>query len=235
MEFLLSAFPNLFRIIIVVVSVLFISSCAPLPEYARPKFYTHPDTAKAWETGFSYRDLKIDDFKAKTLPPDYQQYHQSINARSCLSIRPSRLTNAQISKVPYYGNLLYVGNFTHISFEAVFIPSCSWWNQAVSEKKIDYVLQHEQIHFALAELTARRVTVELTRKMQDYTAVGGADVEVKEDLMKVLLDSAHEMIESDLKTHTDFDEDTSMFFDQDEQNSWFNQIEKQLSVETVSR
>jgi len=235
MVFLFSAFTPLVRRGIGLVCVLFISSCAPLPDYARPQFYTHPDTAGAGVTGFSYRDLEIDDFKAGTLPADYQQYRNSINARSCLSIRPSRITSAQISRVHYYGNLIYVGSFTDISFEALFIPSCSWWNHAVSEKKTDYVLQHEQIHFALAELTARKVTHELTKKMQDYTAVGGADAEVKEELMKVLLDSAHEMIASDLNVHTDFDEDTSMFFDQDEQNSWFNQIEKRLALETASR
>ncbi len=235
MYLFLSTLTSLVRCTICLVCILFISSCAPLPDYARPKFYTHPETAEAGATGFTYRDLEIGDFKARALPPDYQQYHDSINARSCLSIRPSGITNAQISRVPYYGNLIYVGSFTHISFEALFIPSCSWWNHTVSENKMDYVLQHEQIHFAIAELTARKVTREITKKMQDFTAVGGADAEVKDELMKVLLDSAHELIASDLKVHTDFDEDTSMFFDQDEQNSWFNRIGKRLALETVSR
>ncbi len=235
MDFLISAFTPLVRRGLGLVCVLFISSCAPLPDYARPKFYSHPETAEAGATGFTYRVLQTADFKAPALPPDYQQYRDSINARSCLSIRPSGITNAQISRVPYYGNLISVGTFTQISFEALFIPSCSWWNHALSEKKTGYVLQHEQIHFAIAELTARRVTRELTKKMQGYTAVGGADAEVRDELMKVLLDSAHEIIAADLKVHTDFDEDTSMFFDQDEQNSWFNQIEKRLALETVSR
>lgn len=230
-----SAFSRQFVIAGALISLLFLPSCAQLPDYARPQFYTHPETENAGASGFRYRNLTIEDFEAKSLPPDYQQYHTSINARSCLSVRPSRTTNAQISTVSYYGNLLYVGNFTDVSFEALFIPSCSWWNQNVSQEKIDYVLQHEQIHFAISELTARKVTRELNIKMKDYTAVGGTHAEVKEELMKVLLDSAHEMLESDLEIHTDFDEDTSMFYDQDEQNQWFNQIGKQLNVETASR
>ena len=233
--FRLSVFSRQVFIAGALVSVLFLPSCAQLPDYARPKFYTHPETENVGAPGFRYRDLMIEDFEAKSLPPDYQQYHTSINARSCLSVRPARSTNAQISTVSYYGNLLYVGNFTDVSFEALFIPSCSWWNQNISQEKIDYVLQHEQIHFAISELTARKVTRELNIKMMDYTAVGGTHAEVKEELMKVLLDSAHEMLESDLEIHTDFDEDTSIFFDQDEQNSWFNQIGKQLNVETASR
>jgi len=233
--FRLSACSRPVFIAIALISLLFFPSCAQLPDYARPQFYTHPETENAGASGFRYRDLTIEDFEAKSLPPDYQQYHTSINARSCLSVRPSRSTNAQISTVSYYGNLLYVGNFTDVSFEALFIPSCSWWNQNVSQEKIDYVLQHEQIHFAISELTARKVTRELNIKMKDYTAVGGTHAEVKEELMKALLESAHEMLESELEIHTDFDEDTSMFYDQDEQNSWFNKIGKQLKVETASR
>ena len=168
--------------------------------------------------------LSIDDFKAEMLPPDVQQYHESINARSCLTIRPSDNTSARIGEVSYYGSPIWVGQFRHISFEALFIPSCSWWNEKVSQKKIDYVLQHEQIHFAIAELSARRATTELGMKMKEYTAVGGTHTEVAEELNRVLLDSVHQLLESDLEIHTEFDEDTSMFFDQDRQTSWYEKL-----------
>ncbi len=206
-----------------------ISSCAPLPEYARPQFYNSPST---WtdddNTGFGYRELVIEDFQAEELPPDFIQYQASINARSCLTIRPSSSTNARISEVSYYGNPLVVGNFTHISFEALFIPSCSWWNDTVSREKIDYVLQHEQVHFMIAELSARRATSELESRMVGYTAVGGTRTEVAEELNRVLQDSVHELLEIELEVHTDFDEDTSMFFDQDRQNFWYEKLAREL-------
>lgn len=214
---------------VVFICSLLLASCAPLPEYARPQFYSHSGIATETDSsGFRYRDLAIADFKAVMLPPDVQQYHESINARSCLTIRPSSTTSAQIGELSYYGNPLWIGQFKHISFEAIFIPSCSWWNLNVSQKKIDYVLQHEQIHFAIAELSARKATSELRMKMKDYTAVGGTHAEVAEELNRVLLDSVHELLESDLEIHTEFDEDTSMFFDQDQQNSWYNKLEQQL-------
>ena len=179
-------------------------------------------------SGFRYRTLSIDDFKAARLPPDVEQYRESINARSCLTIRPADSTSAQIDAVAYYGNPLWIGQFKQVSFEALFIPSCSWWNENVSEKKIDYVLQHEQIHFAIAELTARKATSELGAKMKEYTALGGTRTEVAEELSRVLLDSVHEFMESGLEIHTEFDEDTSMFFDQDQQNSWYIRLTHQL-------
>ncbi len=210
---------------VVFICSLLVVSCAPLPEYARPKFYSHSDIVTDTDhSGFGYRLLAIDDFQAEMLPPDVQQYHESINARSCLTIRPSNNTSARIGEVSYYGSPIWVGQFRHISFEALFIPSCSWWNEKVSQKKIDYVLQHEQIHFAIAELSARRATTELGMKMKDYTAVGGTHTEVAEELNRVLLDSVHQLLESDLEIHTEFDEDTSMFFDQDRQTSWYEKL-----------
>ncbi len=213
---------------------LLFSSCAQLPEYAQPRFHTSPDALSTVTSGFRYRELTVEDFKAESLPADYQQYHDSINARSCLSIRPTNSTNAQISKVPYYGNTLYVGNFNHISFEALFVPSCSWWNPNVAGSKRAYVLQHEQIHFAISELTARRVTNELAAKMKDYTAIGGTDVEVRDDLMKVLMDSVHEIVGSELEIHTDFDEDTSLFFDEEKQEDWLAEMENRLKPSDIS-
>lgn len=213
------------------ICALLFASCVPLPEYARPQFYKHLGTVEdADSSGFRYRALAIGDFKAKTLPADFQQYHESINARSCLTIRPSSLTSAQISEVSYYGNLLYVGHFNAISFEALFIPSCSWWSDAVAESKIDYVLQHEQIHFAIAEVSARRATREIKEKMKDYSAVGGTRAEVAEELNRALMDAVHELLASDLEIHTQFDEDTSMFFDQDRQNGWYNKLLQQLDT-----
>jgi len=95
------------------------------------------------------------------------------------------------------------------------------------------VLQHEQIHFAIGELTARKVTKELRKTMNDYTALGGSQSEVGETLMKTLVDSAHVIIESDLDTHTEFDEDTSMFVDKDKQNSWFVKVNSLLDAENT--
>ena len=214
-----------------VLGFFLISSCAPLPEYARPQFYNSPTT---WtdddHSGFSYRELVIEDFQAEELPPDFIRYQASINARSCLTIRPSSSTNARISEMTYYGNPLYVGNFTHISFEALFIPSCSWWNHSVPREKRDYVLQHEQVHFMIAELSARRATSELGSEIADYTAVGGTRAEVAEELNRVLQNSVHELLESELEVHTDFDEDTSMFFDQDRQNFWYEKLTMELDA-----
>ena len=215
--------------LVVIISTLWIGSCSQLPDYARPRFYDGEQANTGASEGFNYRSLSIEDFQAAELPSEDRRYHGSINARSCINIRPANATKAYISKTSYYGSDLYVGTFTHIEYEALFIPSCSWWNQKIPPKRIDYVLQHEQIHFAIGELTARKVTRVVNEEIKNYTAVGSSKADVTEELMKTLRDAAHKIIETELAVHTAFDEETSMYVDRNAQQRWFTRISKELN------
>jgi hypothetical protein len=57
-----------------------------------------------------------------------------------------------------FGQSYFFGRIDHLAFEAVMIPERSWWNPAIQANMTGYVLQHEQIHFALTELAARKLT-----------------------------------------------------------------------------
>jgi hypothetical protein len=63
----------------------------------------------------------------------------------------------RITQGYYESQSFYVGSIPQITFEAMFMPTCSWWHPEVPEGLKAYVLQHEQIHFALAELAARNL------------------------------------------------------------------------------
>ena len=214
-----------------IICTLWVGSCTQLPDYARPRFYEGAEVSTEANAGFNYRSLTIEDFQATELPSEDRRYHGSINARSCINIRPSNATKAHISKTSYYGSDLYVGTFNHIAYEALFIPSCSWWNPNIPAKRFDYVLQHEQIHFAIGELTARKVTQVVNEEVKNYTAIGSSRADVTEELMKTLRDTAHRIIESELDVHTAFDKDTSMFVDRDAQQRWFTKISQELNAD----
>ena len=216
-------------LLLATISTLWIASCSQLPDYARPRFYDGEEVSTGVSAGFNYRRLSIEDFQAAELPSEDQRYHGFINARSCINIRPANATKAYISKTSYYGSDLYVGTFTHIEYEALFIPSCSWWNPKIPAKRIDYVLQHEQIHFAIGELTARKVTQAVNEEIKNFTAIGSSQADVTEELMKTLRDAAHKIIESELAVHTSFDKETSMFVDRNAQQRWFTRISKELN------
>jgi len=208
-----------------------LAACAQLPDYARPRFHVPENGVAASRDGFTYRPLAIEDFQAASLPPEYSEYDHHINAHSCISIRPRRDTKIRITQGAYETQSFYVGSIPQITFEALFVPACSWWNPEVPERRIAYVLEHEQIHFALAEIAARKLTRDAREELQDYLAVNNSYQEVQEELKTKIKDMAHAAMESGFEEHTDFDEDTSLYHDPRAQRWWLQEVEARLEEE----
>jgi hypothetical protein len=211
--------------------VLLFAGCAQLPEYARPQFYRPENDSISSKTGFGYRQLVMSDFQAPSVADSSEAQHKHIYARSCLTIRPSQKTRITIFQTAYQGQSLFVGKIPEAEFEALFIPECSWWNPQVPAQKTAYVLEHEQIHFALAELAARRLTRQADKALSDFVALGNNHQEAQQEIAEKLQDMAYRVMESGLEEHTDFDENTSLFHDPEEQQSWKEQVERRLSEE----
>lgn len=209
------------------------ASCARLPDYARPQFHV-PDNAEAISRdSFVYRDLTIADFRAPDLPPAYSRHHHRINAHSCISIRPAEGMQARISPGAHDGHLFFMGRLLQVRFEAVFVPGCSWWRADIPEEQQAYVLQHEQIHFALAELAARRLTREARKELADYLAVGDSQAAVKEELSDKIQAMARGAMEASFEEHMDFDEETSLTYDPDAQRRWMEEATRRLAPTTA--
>jgi len=219
------------RRLLVLLLAGFLAGCAQLPEYARPQFHDPGEGSTIGRDGFGYRLLKIDDFKAPSLPPEFSQYNHHINAHSCISIRPVAGTQALITQGISGGQPFYAGSLPQVSFEAIFVPTCSWWNPEVKQKRKAYILQHEQIHFALAELAARRLTRDAREELRDYLAVDSSYRAVQEELSQKLQDLAHDAMEASFGEHTDFDEDTSLHYDPRAQRRWLEEVEERLAEE----
>jgi hypothetical protein len=211
----------------------FIAGCAQLPEYAQPRFHDPGEGVAVSREGFRYRPLTIEDFQAEALPPEYSQYNHHINAHSCISIRPAEDSKVRITQGVYGEKMFYVGSLSQIRFEAVFVPACSWWNPEVPENRKAYVLQHEQIHFALAELAARKLTREAREELKDFLAIHNSFQAVQEELSTKLKDLARDSMAASFEEHTDFDEDTSLYFDPRAQRWWLEEVEERLAAEGV--
>jgi len=209
--------------------LLLASGCARLPDYARPQFHVPENAAAMRREGFGYRELTIADFQARELPSAYRQHHHRINAHSCISIRPGGETKAQITQGAYDGRLFYLGRIAQVRFEAVFVPSCSWWSPEIPEGRRAYVLQHEQIHFALAELAARRLTMDARRELDDDLVVNDSYKAVQEELAAKIQALAREAMEASFEEHTDFDEETSLYYDPRAQRWWLEEVTRRLA------
>jgi hypothetical protein len=205
-----------------------LAGCARLPDYAKPQFHPPEDGDTSDADSFGYRQLKQEDFQATSLPGEYSQFHHNIQARSCISVRPADDTVIRITSGTFSGEQVFMGSFTNIEFHAVFNPGCSWWSPKVAANKKGYVLQHEQIHFALAELGARRLNLEVKKDLQQFLAIGKNHQEVQIELMEKAKSVSRKALEEDLAQHTAFDEDTSMYHAPKVQQKWFNDVTRRL-------
>jgi hypothetical protein len=95
------------------------------------------------------------------LVPEHLSTHgKRINAQAAIQIRMTDDSNFSITRWPYSDQTTYTGIVTHLAFEAVMIPDKSWWSPKIKPEMAGYVLQHEQIHFPLTELAARKLTTD---------------------------------------------------------------------------
>jgi hypothetical protein len=216
-------------IFIMIMVLVASSSCTSLPEYARPQINPIEEGGSATQEGFSYRILTVSDFQATSLPPSMKEHVHHIRARSCITIRPTGNSKINIDKFLLYGHETYSGKFENISFEAIFIPSCSWFDPQIGDEEKPYVLQHEQIHFGITELEARKLTLKAKKNLGNFIAFGKKNSEVMDELMGKIKESLQDASSSELKAHTEFDEDTSGSYAPKIQRLWLIDVEERLT------
>ncbi len=211
---------------------LMLAGCAQLPEYARPRVVDVEDRQFSLEQAFTYRPLSIDDFQAQSLPEDLVSHARNIAAHACCRIRTTNGTRYKITRGYLNQQIHYFGSILSVDFEAVMNPDCSWLNPDIAEEKLEYVLQHEQIHFALMELAARELTREAKEEAQNFIAIQSSYNAAQSEIaikIKEMVRSANEAV---LKDHTAFDEETSLYYDPESQQRWLERVEEQLLEKT---
>lgn len=212
-----------------VVLLAVLSGCARLPDYALPRGGVLVADPAMLDEAFTYRQLTRADFKAAALSPDRAMHEASINAHTCTRIRPTPDSKLTVSRNRYNGAVVYIGSIATIGFEAIMIPGCSWWNPAMPARSHAYVLQHEQIHFALVELTARRLTVDAREKARTFMAIHPTVEEARAEVAATVNAWIRSATEASLATHTAFDEDTSLFHSPKWQQWWQEKVDSQLA------
>ena len=153
----------------------------------------------------------------------------TIGAYSCIQIRPTADSKYTVHRARFEGTRTFFGSIQSIRFEAIMLPGCSWWNPALPPRRHAYVLQHEQIHFAISELTARRLTARVRREAESFLSIHPTRQAVREDIVATIQEWIREANVESLVKHTNFDQDTSVYPDPRAQQWWFHKIEEQLT------
>ena len=124
----------------------------------------------------------------------------------------------------------FFGRIERIAFEAVMIPERSWWNPAMPPAATAYVLQHEQIHFALTELAARRLTRDSAAWAAAQLVIRPSPQEVQAEMARLVRERVNTAMEEGLKRHAEFDEDASLFYNPRRQRWWAWTVEDELQA-----
>ena len=122
---------------------------AELPDYARGRVEIAPPS-KALADLLPYRTLTRDDFRADAPPLVLPHDAPPHGAMTCARIMPQAKLATRSSSGAQELRLLDLG------FAAAMDRSCSHWS-ATSPLPEAYVLEHEQIHFAIVEREAQRL------------------------------------------------------------------------------
>jgi hypothetical protein len=205
-----------------------IPACARLPEYARPRMVQADDLQQTLATGFPYRPLTPEDFRATSASEQLPQHAERLNARAAIQIRWTADSSFRITRGDLYGQSYFIGSIERLAFEAVMLPDRSWWNPKLQANMRGYVLQHEQIHFALTELAARQLTSDSQEWAAAVLVTGPTPQDVRAELVRQIKDRIDAAMEVNLKRQAEFDEDTSLSFNPRWQQWWLETVEDEL-------
>ena len=114
-----------------------------------------------------------------------------------------------------------------LSFRAMFSRSCSWWNRGHDLAPM-YVLEHEQIHFALFEVAARRLNRDVPRMLTSAAVEADSPDSVIALARRHIQDALQRSITETAKLNLEFDRATSGGFSPHRQEAWRLQVEKDL-------
>ena len=203
-----------------------LSGCAGLPHYAQP--HISPIVGPLPENVVTYRDLNRKDFQAMSLPDHIKEYSKRLNAHTAVSIRPVSQSKYIVSSTYYNGHKVYSGYVEQLVFEAVMIPDRSWWNLDAPKNRERYILQHEQIHFALMERSARKLTEKAAAESASLIAFDSSYDAARKSLVEIVGNMIKESQLLSLHEHTMFDEETSQFYSPKDQQRWYDEVTKWL-------
>jgi hypothetical protein len=207
---------------------LLLAACSSLPDYARP--VTLSMEQLQMKDVISYRPLTRSDFKGEQPPPGFDE---RMGAAICAYFENN--VDSGSYDFAYQG----MKNYRHVytvrlenpRIWALMDRDCSWWNPGVDEDLDDYVLDHEEVHFALFEITARQLTEELERTVFEIS--GSDENELKNDLrgqFETIWNRGRQTLKD---RNLEFDEQTSAVFDPERQQEWLAQVRLELRATTA--
>ena len=225
-----AAFPNGKEWMTAAWVILTLLACSGLPEYAAPTGGIVDPTSVDLSDIITYRTLAPSDFKASQPPPEQATYADRIGAATCGRIITTPETQVMMEPVASgSGATAYRAAPHRLGFRAVMDRKCSWWNPKDLGLPRQYILEHEQIHFALFEIDTRRMNASVPELEQELSATAASPDAAAQSVQKRLEEYLLRELKRSLGRQREFDEDTSLGHEPEAQKRWWNRVQSELA------
>jgi hypothetical protein len=204
--------------------------CSALPESAAPQGGVVAASELDDSDVIPYRALTRADFKGTSVPEPFAAVADRVGAATCGQVRTTDDTQIFVQGVtPPGGEPRYFAKVKRLRFRALMDRSCSWWNDKVASFAPAYVLEHEQIHFALYELGARRLNERVEALIHDVENEGSNVESVQAHAEEAINGALEDAVGEILEQNRDFDEDTSLGYQPARQKEWLSRVTAELA------
>lgn len=177
----------------------------------------------------AYRELRLEDFRGERPPNEFVHHTLFYGAVTCIYLRvePALRVFSRPAKEGEDGGE-YVADIEGVIFRALVDLACSWWSKVDGSLSPRRVLQHEQIHFALFEIAARRLNARMLalREKRQFRAASaeGAKRAARRFIDRLLREAMQELDERNIR----FDRETEGGRFWERQQLWWRQVEAEL-------
>jgi hypothetical protein len=178
----------------------------------------------------SWRKLRRSDFLGERPPGAFGTSNQRPVAVSCAYVVPS--PEARIFPVPIPGaetDVAFRARIEGLRFRALLSRSCSWWNPDNTVSPA-YVLQHEQIHFDLFEVTARRLNRDMPGLLQVMDVRGPSEEAVVNGAQRYVQNALSRALKQTGALNQKFDLETSFGIRHQRQDGWRMRLDRDLKA-----
>ncbi len=207
--------------------------CTSLPDEFAPTGRIIEASELNESDAIGYRTLTRDDFKGTEPPPHFAPNRAEIGAATCAYIRTTPEIQIVIRQVgSHENNLGYEATLQQLRFHARMDRECSWWNTTQKRLSSTYILQHEQIHFAIVELEARRLNDRASEISRKCKSTARTPEEASQKAQQAMQEQIEGRLAAILDRTREFDEDTSLGYRPERQEAWWIRIQAQLAAES---
>ena len=177
-----------------------------------------------------YRTLTTSDFRGEKPVGEAADHMDAMGAQTYAIVRPDPNLKILITGTREAdGDTRYRGKLeSRLHFRAQMDRKRSWWNPNLKEVPEAYVLQHEQIHFAIAAIEAQHLNDSSPELTADMHAEGDSQEAVKNAIQAKLDDVIRGALDRLIERNGKFDEDTSARYAPKKQDEWWRRVHSEL-------